>query len=74
MMIPLGSRTCPVNELVHILPIGGLIAKEVVSTLRRAHRAGREEDCSVTNLSFIILVLVGFHERRLLEAGSKRHT
>ena len=70
----LRSRTCPINELVHILPVGRLIAEEVVSALRRTHRTCREKDWSVANLTFIILILVSLHQRWLLETLCQWHT
>ena len=63
----LRSRTCPINELVHILPVGRLIAEEVVSALRRTHRTCREKNRSVADLAFIILILVSQWHTRAVE-------
>ena len=64
-----GGSTCPIDKLVHVLPIGRLVTQEVAQlTLRGAKRTGGVEDGRVANLSLVELCCVGFHQGWLLEA------
>ena len=64
----------PIDQLVHVLPIRGLIAEEVAQlALRRAERTRGVQDGGVANLSLVVLVLVGLHEGRLFESGLQRY-
>ena len=66
----LRGGTCPVDQLVHVLPVGRLVTQEVAQlTLRGAEGASGVEDGGVANLSVVELGRVGLHQGRFLEAG-----